>query len=72
MKYWFQSKTLWFNTLTIVTAIATAYGYTPNDELFSKVAALLVVVNPFVNIALRFMTSKGIFVTKDPDEDALR
>lgn len=59
-KRWFASKTVWFNVLTIVVAIASYYGWTPNEALTSVVAGLMVAVSPFVNLLLRFITRKAI------------
>ena len=60
MKPFYLSKTLWFNALTILIAVATFYGYTPDQELMTKVSLLLVTLSPFANILLRLVTSRGV------------
>ncbi len=58
----FVSKTFLFNVLTIATAFATYYGYTPNQEMSDKVAQTLLAVSPFVNIVLRYFTTKPVYL----------
>jgi membrane protein YdbS with pleckstrin-like domain len=57
-KKWYQSKTLWFNLLALVAAVAANYGYTgelsPEWEVFAPV---IVVV---VNLVLRLVTKEPI------------
>ena len=62
MKKAIQSKTIWFNTLTALTVIATAFGYTPNQDVAEITTTLLLALTPIVNIILRFVTNKGITV----------
>ena len=56
----FQSKTLWFNALTILVAAATFFGYTPNQEMAEGVTTYLLSLAPVVNIALRLVTKKAV------------
>ena len=60
MKSIFQSKTFWFNALTIITVVATILGYTPNQQLADTTSSLLLSITPVINIILRFYTSKAI------------
>jgi len=66
-KNFLTSKTFWFNALTIVITVATAYGFTPNQELTDKVASALVLASPIVNLLLRFVTKKPVHVV--PSEE---
>ncbi len=59
-KPWYASRSIWFNGLTIVVAIASYFGWTPNEALTSFVATMLVALSPFVNLILRFFTRKAI------------
>ena len=59
-KPWYASKTIWFNALTILCAIAAFFGWTPDQQLTASVAGILVMASPFVNLALRFLTKKPI------------
>lgn len=56
----FKSKTVWFNLLTILIALATYAGYTPNQELAQNVATGLIMVSPVINILLRWVTKQPI------------
>jgi len=58
-KAWYSSKTLWFNGLSLLIAVAVGFGYGDHeiDPMTSELAALLITV---VNIGLRFWTSKPI------------
>jgi hypothetical protein len=60
MKHTYQSKTIIFNTLTVLIVVATMFGYTPNQELAENTSAILLALAPLINIALRFVTDKGI------------
>jgi hypothetical protein len=60
MKKIHQSKTIIFNTLTILVVVATFFGYTPNQELAENTSAILLALAPLINIALRFVTDKAI------------
>ena len=59
-KPWYASKTVWFNGLTIVIAVATYFGFTPDQTLFTQVSTFLVSFAPVVNLGLRFFTKKPI------------
>jgi len=68
MKNALKSKTLWFNLLTIVVAIATFFQYTPNQDLAEQVTGYLLVIAPAVNLLLRFITDKGIYLFRESPE----
>jgi hypothetical protein len=53
----FLSKTLWFNLLSIILVVANRYGVVIDPALIEP--ALLVIL-PFVNMALRFVTKKSV------------
>lgn len=59
-KRWYASKTIWFNALTIICAIAAFLGWTPDQELTASVAGMLVMAGPLVNLVLRLLTKKSI------------
>lgn len=57
------SKTFWFNLLALIVAIASAFGFgvfEPSPEV--KQVALGIVA--IINIVLRFVTSKRVYVRK--------
>lgn len=60
MKHLYQSKTIWFNALTVIVVFATMFGYTPNEDIANTTATILVALAPLINIALRLVTDKGI------------
>jgi hypothetical protein len=60
MKSIFKSKVLWFNALTVLTVIATFFGYVPDQEVADNTSAILLALNPLVNIGLRFFTKKAL------------
>lgn len=60
MKSWYQSKTIWFNVLTIVIAVSSYFGFTPDQAVTSQVSVFLIAAAPIVNIALRFFTTKPV------------
>lgn len=62
MKSFLASKTVWFNTLSILVVVATFFGYVPNQELMAKVSAGLLMIAPLINLVLRFYTSKGVYI----------
>ena len=59
-KSWYQSKTVWFNTLTIVLVVAGFLGYTPDQQLTEQVSGALLALGPVINIILRLMTKTPI------------
>jgi hypothetical protein len=61
-KSFYTSKTFWFNVVTAIVCVATFFGYTPNQKLFETISSLLITISPFANIALRFVTKKGISI----------
>lgn len=60
MKPIYKSKTVIFNTITIITVVATMFGYVPDQELADTTASILIGLSPIINIILRLMTDKGI------------
>lgn len=62
MKSIFQSKTFYFNALTILVVVAGFFGYTPDAEIVDKATNMLVVIAPFVNIVLRLYTTKAVTI----------
>ena len=60
MKSWYQSKTIWFNVLTIIFTTATYFGYVPDQDLATTADTFLLIVVPFVNVVLRSVTNKSI------------
>ena len=64
-KHWWESKTLWFNALTLIVSVSGAImqftdqlGLT--DPQATVAALVLTLVNVFGNGILRMLTSKGI------------
>tara|TARA_R110000868_G_scaffold312482_1_gene573409 strand:+ start:1511 stop:1717 length:207 start_codon:yes stop_codon:yes gene_type:complete len=64
MKSIFKSKVIWYNLLTIVTVIASVFGYTPDQQVADLTSGILLTLSPIVNILLRFFTTKGIDLSK--------
>ena len=59
MKPFYQSKTLWFNLLFLVSAVAAYFGFgdfQPSGDTV-ELASVIVAV---INIALRFITDKSL------------
>ena len=56
MKKKIQSRTLWFNGLTVLVVIATFFGYTPDQQIAEQTTATLLALAPLVNIGLRLVT----------------
>jgi len=59
MKMWYESKTVWFNVLYGVIAVAGLAGFAefvPTDNSVEIVGVLIA----GINIVLRFMTNKEI------------
>ena len=64
-KHWWQSKTLWFNAITLIVSVAgAAMQFTDQlgltDPQATLAALVLTLVNVFGNSILRMITSKGI------------
>jgi len=59
-KKWYQSKTVWFNLLTIIFTVATFLGWQPNQNLAEQINSVLLALSPFINLLLRFVTEKKI------------
>jgi lipoprotein signal peptidase len=59
-KRWYTSKTIWFNALTILCTIAAFFGWTPDQDLTARVAGMLVIAGPLVNLILRLLTKNPI------------
>lgn len=55
MKKWHESKTLWFNLVTIFLGLISLI-----DQTFSIDPQLLGLVNGFGNVVLRFLTKEPI------------
>ena len=60
MKKWYASKTFWFNAFAFVVAVLSAFGYT--GELGGDLGLFVLPVVALINIALRFITNKGISI----------
>ena len=60
LKPWYASKTLWFNGVTIIVAVATYFGWTIDQNLFQTVTTVLLSASPIVNFGLRFLTTKPV------------
>ena len=58
MKSYLQSKRFWFNALTVVLAVASYYGFSPDPQVTNGVANTLVVASPIVNLLLTMFASK--------------
>jgi hypothetical protein len=59
-KPWYQSKTILFNALTIVIAVAAYFGFTPDQAVTLQVSTFLVALSPVVNLVLRFFTTQPV------------
>ena len=62
MKEWWKSKTLWFNVLAFIVAIAANYSYT--GELPEEWLALVPAAIAVINFLLRWLTTKAITVKR--------
>lgn len=62
-KSFFKSKTFWFNVVTIIVTIASVFGYAPNEQLAEETANIMLLINPLVNVVLRFYTKKEVTLT---------
>ena len=56
----YLSKTFWFNVLTVLFAVTTFFGFTPNEGLAKQVSDTLIIASPLVNLLLRLITKKPI------------
>jgi len=59
-KEWYTSKTIWFNALTVITVVATMFGYMPDQETAETTSNVLLAISPIINLALRMITDKGL------------
>ncbi len=59
MKPWYTSKTLWFNLLAMIIAIADSFGF-GGFSADPSVLALAGGMVALVNIILRLATSQGV------------
>lgn len=59
MKKWYQSKTIWFNLLTGLVAVAGVFGFAAfqPDQTTMEIIGVIVTA---VNIALRFVTKEPV------------
>ena len=57
-KQWYASKTLWFNILALVVALAAAFGYT--GELPAEWAVFVPGIIALINMVLRLITKEKI------------
>jgi hypothetical protein len=58
----YQSKTFWFNMLTIIVTIAASFGFVPDVELTQQTQTALVGAFALVNIFLRVVTNQAVTV----------
>lgn len=70
-KPWYRSKTIWFNALTILIAVATVFGFTINQELFEQATNVLIILSPIVNLLLRFKTKKPVTLAEPTTTEPL-
>jgi hypothetical protein len=63
-----MSKTFIVNLLTITTVVAASYGITPDQEIAEKTAAALILLNPIINIILRYFTTKPVVIFPETPE----
>ncbi len=59
----FKSKTFWVNAVTILIAIATYFGISPDQALAEKATTFLLAVSPIVNIFLRLVTKQPVVIS---------
>lgn len=57
-KKWYLSKTLWFNILALIVAVASAFGYT--GEVPEAWQAFVPAIVAGVNILLRIVTNQAV------------
>jgi hypothetical protein len=58
MKKWYQSKTVWFNTLAFVVAVAASFGF--DGSLPMNLEVFVVPAVTVINLILRGVTTKKI------------
>ena len=59
-KEWYLSKTLWFNIITLVVAVASGFGFgefEPTPEVFAIAAGVVAVVNVVLRV---WFTNKAL------------
>lgn len=61
-KKFYFSKTIVFNTLTVLVVVATFFGYVPDQAIAETTSAILLALTPLINIGLRAVTNKGITI----------
>jgi len=59
-KPWYASKTIWFNGVTVIVAVATFFGWTLDQALFTQITTALLALSPFVNLIIRLYTKQPI------------
>lgn len=62
-KKWYRSKTLWVNVATALAIgqlIIGFFGYSPDQDYLNQASETLVMLNPFLNLILRFYTKKPV------------
>lgn len=64
MKKWYQSKTIWFNLITIALGI---FGVI--NDVYSIDPKLLALINGIGNVFLRFLTDQKISLGPVPAEE---
>jgi len=57
-KKWYTSKTLWFNGLALVAAVAANYGY--SGELPADWAVFVPGIVIVINVILRLVTKQAV------------
>ena len=57
-KKWYASKTLWFNALAFIVAVAAQFGY--ESELSADLQAFVLPVVFLINLVLRFITKEPV------------
>ena len=62
MKKWYESKTIWVNTLTLIISITGVVVSSASDVGISPHVVLILtgVVIPILNVILRFITNEAI------------
>jgi len=59
MKEWWKSKTLWFNVLALIVAVATGFGF-GEFEIDPLVPAIAAGIVALINLILRLVTTKRL------------